>query len=461
MSKRPRRSTGLEARINAAQTPIYVLDRRRKITIFNSGLQNLTGHSADQIVGKRCDYASPVGEDRLSALLGSLSPPQSVFDGEAVAVPSYLTHADGHTEARVLHHFPLTNRDGTIDRVLTIALPIQSAPVAPAPSPARKLHAELASLRSELRARYGFSSVVAAAPAMHRVLRQVVLAGQSTVNVHFVGEDGTGREHLARVTHNKHDLGSQSFVPLDCRRLSSIELTRTLRRLFDKEPGSTPRPAHLRAGTLFLRDVDRMPRDVQALLAESWSADDADFPDRLITSSRSPLTDLVRDEHMVAELGTLCGTLEIALPPLRARLEDLPTIAQLFLEQCNIEREDQMEGFASEVMEEFLRYGWPGNLAELHSVVTAGAKNSDEPLMRIEDLPLHFHTGLDARRTPPEREMQHTRLEPLLAEVEREHIQTVLAACNNNRAEAARKLGLTRPRLYRRMNQLGITVTPE
>ncbi|MFK7821984.1 MAG: sigma 54-interacting transcriptional regulator, partial [Planctomycetaceae bacterium] len=253
MAKRPRRSTGFEAWLNAAQTPMYLLDKRRQVTIFNRGCETLTGWTANEIVGGLCDYASPPDDAPLDRFLASLCPPPSVYEGESLQAPAFLPTKGGGAESRMLHHFSMANRDGVIDRVLTFMLPIRNPPVVNTVSAAQKLHAELASLRLSLRERYGFSTVVTASDSMHRVIRQIRLAAESTASVHLVGEPGTGREHLARVSHNEGELKSTSFVPLDCQRLSAVELLNTVRRLFDNQPGETGNLPHLQTGTLFFQ----------------------------------------------------------------------------------------------------------------------------------------------------------------------------------------------------------------
>ena len=445
--------------MNAAATPMYLLDRRRRVTLFNAGCEQLTGWLAVDVLGNHCDYTSPDDGEPLEKTLSSLCPPQSVFEGNPAAVASFIAHKDGHTTAKLLHHFPLLSRDEKIDRVLTFALPMHTMPPSIEVSAAQKLHAELASLRSELRSRFGFSSVISDAEAMHRVFRQTKLAAESNAAVHFIGENGTGKQHLARVAHNESASRAMSFVPLNCAALSAIELTRTLRRMFDKDPDAGSRPPHLKVGTLFLKSVQRLPRDVQELLAGNWDSNDPDFPQRLMTSSDRGVTELVRSEKMVSRLGAICGTLEISVPPLRARGADLRPLAQYFLERTNQHRQKQVDGFDDAALAELVKYHWPGNAGELKLVVDEASENCETSLIHPADLPARFRSGMDARRSSPRRTLQQTELEPLLFQVEHDHIEAVLAACNHNRAEAARLLGITRQRLYRRMEQLGISAT--
>lgn len=456
MAKRQRRSTGFEAWLNAAQTPMYLLDKRRQVTIFNRGCEELTGWNADEVVGELCDYTSPADDAQLDRLLAGLCPPPSVYDGHHVQAATFLPHKDGVDRSRMLHHFPLSNRDGVIDRVLTFALPLDTPDTVRAAPATQRLHAELASLRVSLRQQYGFSSVIAVSDSMHRLLRQVRLTASTSASVHFVGETGTGREHLARVGHNESELRSTSFVPLDCEKLSAVELLATVRRLFDTQPSDAPLLPHLRTGTLFLQRVESLPRDIQGVLVENWNPDEPQFPARLMTASGFPISELVASEDMLPEFARLCGTIEIAVPPLRERIDDLPHLAQLFLEQRNEGQQRQVEGLSDQTVAELRKYHWPGNTSELRQVVGGALNECDGIIVEPHHLPMRFRSGMDARRTSPMPKLSDMELEPLLTRVESEHIQQVLDACSGNRSEAARILGITRPKLYRRMEQLGM-----
>ncbi len=455
MAKR-RRSTGFEAWLNAAQTPMYLLDKRRQVTIFNRGCEELTGWSADEVVGELCDYTSPSDNENLEQLLSVLCPPPEVFDGAALTVAIDIPHRQEGGSSRMLHHFPMQNRDGIIDRVLTFVFPLGQLQPAAGPSAAQKLHAELAFLRTTLRKRYGFSSIIAISPGMQRVLEQVQLGASCTASIHFAGEKGTGRQHLARVVHNESELAQRGFVPLDCSVLSAIELQATIRRMFDKQPGSPAILPHLQTGTLFFEAVEQLPRDVQSVIVDSWNPDEPEYPARLMTSSVYPMEVLAESEDILPQFLRLCGALEIKPPPLRGRAEDLPLLVQLFVEQRNAGVQRQLEGVSADTSSELKKYNWPGNLRELRVVLDQAIEACDGPTITPADLPMRFRAGMDARRTSPIEQLTRTELEPLLAEVEREHISTVLEACNGNRTEAARLLGLTRPKLYRRLEQLGL-----
>ena len=106
MAKRPRKTSRLESALNVANTPVFLLDHRRKVTFFNSGCEQLTGWSAEDVVGKVCDYDSDADHETIESLTGRLCPPPEVSAGKPVDVPTYLSQRTGNTVARLIHFFP-------------------------------------------------------------------------------------------------------------------------------------------------------------------------------------------------------------------------------------------------------------------------------------------------------------------------------------------------------------------
>lgn len=456
MKKRTRRGTTVDRRIRHSQTPIYLLDARRTVVFFNAGCEALTGCSADELVGRRCDYDSSSDDAEslrpgLRTLLANLCPPAEVYAGQRCSVPVYLERSGQPPVPRVIHLQPVVDENGQVSTVWGVVAEL-SSPLPTAPeSPAHKLHAELAALRNQLRQQYGVSSIIATAAAMQRTVRQIAMLQQSPqATVHFHGEPGTGREHLARHLHYQSAQGREAFIPLDCRRLPAIEQKLTLRRLFDTEPADSG-TAHPRS--VYFIDVDRMPRDVQQLLLERL---DYVASVRLFSCSRRDLKSCVESEILLTELYYRLTTQVIELPPLRERREDLPLLAQHFLERHNRGQDKQVSGFAEPAWELLASYNWPGNLDELQTVIAECWEACPGGLISTEHLPFQFRTGLDAQASGPRVGPPVLPLEAALAEFEREAIERALREARFNKSDAARLLQIPRARLYRRMQALEI-----
>ena len=460
MNKQFRRTTRLETALNAVQTPVFILDARRKVLFLNSGFESLTGWTPEEVTGRTCDYVSDADHSAVESLTGLLAPPPEVLAGKAAHVPVKLLERNGQTADRRLHFYPLMNHNGQVEHILGVVTPIHQ-PAAPAETtPIHRLHAELATLRVALRRRFGIKSLICRGAAMRRVVRQIKLAETSNVGIFFQGEVGTGKEHIARLIHLESELGNRSFVPLDCRGLSPFELKQTLRRLLDGtvEKAETTPLTNLQPGTIFLSHVDFLPRDLQEMLVKWYGDHEVSevVQLRIMASSTADIEPAVESGAILSDFFCLLTTIPIQLPPLRRRREELPLLAQSFLEELNRDAEKQVGGFGNEVWDQFREYNWPGNLDQLSRVVAEARQNCTGDVIQALDLPFRFRTGLDAQSVGPPIRPQTMPLAELLEKVEAEQIRFALEQTRHNRSQAAGLLGITRARLYRRMEALGI-----
>ncbi len=455
MGKRKKRTTDLDYWLGNTVTPVFVLDSERCIRAFNSGCQALTGWSAADVIGETCHYASVSELAGAGALAASLCPPPEVFTGEEASAPANLVHHEGHALPRMLHFFPLRDEKERLIGVLGVVSPLTPPGQGADVSPARQLHAELAALRMSLRNRFSSNTPVARSLSMRRILAQVELAMHSQTPVLLSGAPGVGKEHLARVIHFGGVGRANFFIPLDCRRLGPEELHRVWNRILESHhagPGSKA-VAGLLPGTVFLADVEFLPRDLQEQLSRVFSQPG---PLRLLASSCLSPDKLAAGEMIRPDFYTLITPLLIEMPPLAQRLDDLPLLAQHFLEELNRQEPQQVGGFDDQVWPLLARYAWPGNLDELAAVVGEARAHASDTVIRPDDLPFRFRTALAAQGLPPPPEPPPMLLDPLLTRVETRLITLALERSRNNKSWAAELLGINRARLLRRIEQLGI-----
>ena len=446
------------------QTPVYLLDERRVVLFFNPAAEALTGWSAGDVVGRTCDYASEADAGDVDALTCALCPPPTAFGGRAASQVVVVPVRGGGVDRRFAIYVPLPTGDDAHVHVLAALLPEDQAPGETVhPQSAEQLHASLAEMRLQLSREFELESIIAAGPAMRRVASQVRLAGSANVGVHLSGPQGSGREFVARVIHAQGPRRLRPFVPLDCAALTPFELRRTLQRVFQPDAPGEPTPLELQPGTILLKNVTRLPRDVQQSLCEMLTpkGPPTDADAQLLSSDSESLAAAVDESLMISELFHRLTTVAIDVPPLRNRPDDLPLLAQFFLERVNRTSEEQRSGFSRETLRLLTEYNWPGNVRELKAVVEEAHPAATDPLVQPSDLPFRFRTGMDAQRLLPASQPRPIDLETHLRQVERREIERVLKECGQNRTQAARLLGLTRPRLYRRMEQLGITAGGE
>jgi DNA-binding NtrC family response regulator len=460
MRKRGRRGASIQKTIQSAATPVFALNERRLLTLFNAGCEALTGWTAEDVLGEQCDYAGDDNPSHVTAVTTALCPPPEVFSGGVTAsVPAEILHRDGHSLAKQIHFVPLRDAEGHVLSVVGLITERDLVNVVEAPL-SQRMHAEVAALRNALRTRYGVKSVVARTPAMLRVLQQVDLARRGMSPALLRGERGVGKEHLARVIHTESETRNRSFVPLDCRTLPEFEVRQTLRRLFsrdpdDRRPESTLSTA-LQPGTLFLQHVEALSRDLQEFVAKELAGDSPRISVRILAGTQVDLAAAVEKESFREDLYFRLTALEIAVPPLRERIDEIPLLAQVFLEERNRGAELQRSGLSEDVLRQFAEYRWPGNLDELAAVVGEAWAVAANPQIQAADLPFRFRTGRDAQDSTSDDAVRVMPLEEFLAAAERDEIQRVLELCRHNRSRAAALLGMNRPKLYRRMEALGL-----
>jgi transcriptional regulator with PAS, ATPase and Fis domain len=376
MAQTPRKRSQVERWISQTAVPVFIIAADHSVAFFNSGCERLTGWSADEILGQTCQFATNAAASTVESVTGSICPPPEVWQGHELQSPIYLAPRHGAAVPRLVHFFPLRGGHDNVGSVLGIITPLKPLPPAAPVSPVLQLHAEQAAIRGQLRSRFGQETVVARSPAMEKVLNQADLAIRTAVHVCLVGEPGTGREHMARVIHYAGSVKAGWFVPVLCDQLSPAEVDQILSRLIEAHlagaaPGVRPQPA-----TVYLSEIEQLPRDLQGKLATALKSRPAaaDGPGlRVISSSSRHPREAVAAGTLRTDLESLLTTLVIEIPTLQQRPEDLPILAQHFLEEHNRRHPKQLAGFAADVWPAFSRYGWPGNLDELQRVIQAAA----------------------------------------------------------------------------------------
>ena len=457
MAKRGRKGNELGPLLAKSASPMFLFDRERRLVAFNAGCEQLTGWSVDEVLGEVGSYASISDLAGAGALAASLCPPPEAFQGTALTAPAYVVRKDGQALPQLLHFFPLRDDKERVPSVLGISRPMPALQQGQPVSPARELHAELAAARNALRARFGPQTLVARGVAMRKALEQLRIARQIESHVLLIGEVGSGREHLARVIHGGSSARANWFVPLDCRRLGADELERVWARLLESSQPvaglGTPQP-----GTVYLAEVENLPRDLQERMVRTFTGAGPNPapPLRLIASTTRDPDEAVSAQLLRPDFLALASPVTIAIPPLRDRGDDLPLLAQHFLEECNREGDRQVGGFDDSVWPLFQRYQWPLNLDELLVVVREAHSRAAGNLIYPADLPFRFRSALEGQDLPPPIEPPPLRLDELLTNVETRLISLALERSRNNRSKAAEMLGIHRARLIRRIEQLGL-----
>jgi DNA-binding NtrC family response regulator len=414
--------------------------------------------AVEELVGRVCSFHSSPIVERLDSVAAGICPPPEAFAGERLRGVVSAAGENGQAARRQAEFIPLFDERescaavlaiiGTVDLSADTVTAAEDGGDAAAESAA--LHERLRSFHVALRGPWQLDRLVGVSPAIERVRAQVRLAANSNAAVLIVGPPGSGRQHVAKAIHYSQPVAETGrLVPLPCSSLGSELLSSTLSDLLKRGGGAADRSA----GTLLLTDVHELPVEVQTELAERLARDPGRL--RIVSTTTAPLEERAALGEFRPDLACALSTIVIHLPPLAERREDVPLLAQMFLEELNAAGGKQLRGFSPEALDQLAAYAWPGNIDELAEMVRESHDRAEGAHVATADLPPRIYLAAAANRRP-RRDAEPIDLEKYLAGIELELIQRALRLAKGNKTKAARLLGLTRPRLYRRMVQLGL-----
>ncbi|HEV3082832.1 MAG TPA: sigma 54-interacting transcriptional regulator [Gemmataceae bacterium] len=433
-----------QALFQRAREPVFVLNRRRRILFVNRSWETLTGISAAEARGLACVRRGPLPQDPWDVVVRSLCcPPPEVLKGETGKSRRLVPGTSARARWWDVEFLPFHDDQGLLCIVGKITVVPQGQPAAAAPLPEK-----LMALREGRRQRYSLAQLASNVPAHQRIADQVRLAGQARVAVLILGEPGTGKATVARTIH-EHGSSPGKFMALDCRRLPAPALAALL--VGKEEIGS----GTLSGGTCYLKEPQRLPRDVQARLCDALKGSAESAQPRIIAGMSAPPADEVKAGRLVEELHAVLGTLVIALPALRERQADLGYLVEQFLKRAY--EDHPVKGLTEKAWDIMRGYAWPGNLRELFAVLQFGCLKTDQDLIDAEHLPAPLRLSVRLAETAGAEAAKALPLDRLLEEAERRLIRLALRRAKGNRSRAAELLEIWRPRLLRRMEALGIT----
>jgi DNA-binding NtrC family response regulator len=434
--------------LESASQPLYVLDDALVIVYLNAGCCDWLGTAAEDLLGRKCVYHCGNELTSPDAAAAALCPPPTVLEGRE-AVADVASSANGQTRFRRASFVPLRRPDEKIVCIVALVDPqdreekMAEMEVAESDE-AQELHQQLQRFHQQTALRYGIERVVGVTPAIRRARAQAEVAAGSRASVLLLGPQGSGRHHLAETIYYAAPAESRGpLVLLECGFLDVELIQSTLRSLAAERKG----------GTLLFSNADQLSVESQAALAAMLPG--TKCPLRLVSTAAAPLVDLPSRGLFREDLAAILSTITIELPPLAKRRDDLPLLAQALLEEQNARGGKQLAGFTAEAIDRICAYDWPGNAAELAQAVAESHARAASRLIARDELPERLRLAAAAAARPRRKE-EPIQLDEFVARIERELIRRALARSKGNKAKAARLLGLNRPRLYRRMVQLGL-----
>ena len=322
-------------------------------------------------------------------------------------------------------------------------------------------------LREQIDKEYNFNHIIGESTAMKQVYKMVERVSQATSNVLVTGQSGTGKELVARAIHSNSDRAKKPFLAINC---GAIPENLVESELFGHKKGAFTGATEdkegvfvaANGGTVFLDEVAEIPLNLQVNLLRVLqerevkpvgSNQTLSFDTRIIAATNKNLKEEVENNNFRDDLYYRLNVVEIPLPPLQQRREDIPLLAHHFLKKYNKELKRNLKGIASEAMGAMMAYEWKGQVRELENVIERAVLLSDGDYLSLDDLP----NSLQQPSEDGEFQMDNDKLDEAMQVFEKHHIQSVLKRTDGNKSEAARLLGIDPSTLYRKMERLGLS----
>ena len=325
--------------------------------------------------------------------------------------------------------------------------------------------AENLSLRQQIQSRFDLEDIVGETPAMKKVFEIVQQVAPSKASVLILGESGTGKELIAKAIHHLSPRSQQPLVTVHCAGLSPTLLES---ELFGHEKGAFT-GAHERrigrfeqaqGGTLFLDEIGEIDATIQVKLlrflgektfervgSNKTLTSDA----RLVTATNKRLEEQVKAGKFREDLFFRLRVVEIQLPPLRERGGDLSLLAQSFRREFAEENSKAVNEFTAEAMDALRRYPWPGNVRELRTAIEHAVVLCRGEKITLADLPPNVR-GAGSGPSDGADTAAPTPADLTIKEAEKQLIIRALKECHANRTAAAKKLGMSRRTLHRKLH---------
>jgi len=329
-------------------------------------------------------------------------------------------------------------------------------------------------LREQLRASQGLGAMIGRSAEMEKMYRILSKVAQSTHPVLILGESGTGKELVARTIHAYGQNATKPFLPVDC---GSIVPTLIESELFGYVKGAFTGANRSKdgllvsaeSGTVFLDEIGELPLDLQAKLLRALQEREVrpvgathrvPMKARIVAATNRDLAAMVAQGTFRKDLFYRLNVVNLRLPSLRDRREDIPLLAAHFLDRISREHGAKFT-LSDEALRTMMRYEWPGNVRELENSVERACALSSGPILHLGDLPTQLqNNGLEARKaTLVAGQMTETAAMAevmTLAEMEKQAILSAIRTLNGDKLQAAKLLGIGKTTLYRKLKEYGI-----
>ena len=446
----------VEAILDAVGDGIFTIDERLRVMQFNRAAEEITGFSRDEALGMPClEIFQQILFGQECLVCRAMEKQEYVR-----LVEREITRKDGRRRLVLVTTTPMLDAEGRRTGVVVVFRDIQ----------------ELRELTEQARGRAGFESLIGKNHRMQQIYHLIEQVADSAASVLIEGESGTGKELVARAIHRKSPRANKLFVAVSCAALAESLLES---ELFGHVKGAftgavtakVGRFELANGGTLFLDEIGDISPAIQVKLLRflqehTFERVGDSHPRtvdvRIIAATNRDLRHLIAEGKFRDDLYYRLKVIPISVPPLRERREDIPLVVAYFVERFRRETRKPITEVTPDAMSALLDYSWPGNVRELENAVEHAFVRCTGTEIAPAHLPPEIRGTRRLAQTEGESRVQDEETSPGPAArtatelSERERIIQALNETGWNRAEVARRLGLSRVTLWRKIRQYGI-----
>ncbi len=447
--------------VDTLQDGVLVVDPKGRVLAVNPAVERLTGYRADELIGKSCRILDCTG----CKIIGKGSGEKwcGLYSKNGMITKRCLiTNKEHHTVNIIKNAAVLRDENGEILGAVETLTDV---------SQIVRQEQEIRNLRRTLDLDRGFYGILGKSPNMQKLFELVDNVAQTEAPVMIHGESGTGKELVAQAIHEASSRKDGPFIKVNCAALNQNLLES---ELFGHAKGAYTGAERARigrfeaaqGGTIFLDEIGDIPPATQVKLLRVLEEKEIERVGenrpisvnvRIISATNRSLEKLIAEGVFREDLFFRINVFPLDIPPLRRRKEDIPLIVQHFIRGNNIKMEKNLAGLAPDAMKRLIQYNWPGNVRELRNALEYAFVLCASGKIAIEHLPPKIME--ENQYAPPPEPAAKKKPTASPSSPQQEELLAVLRQTRGNQSAAARKLGVSRVTIWKRMKKYGIDLS--
>ena len=442
---------------------VFTLNRAGEITFWNASMEKISGYSAQEALGQTCTML------RFNLCLKKSCPSGikecGIYEKGAVdSKECALRHKDGHDVPVLKSARLVKNGDDSVIGIVETITDLTEL---------KKARQQIEEISRKLGEVHRLDNIIGKSRAMQKVFSAIRAASASEATVLIQGESGTGKELVAGAIHYNSDRAGKPLVTVNCSALTESLLES---ELFGHAKGAFTgairdrkgRFEEATGGAVFLDEIGEISPFIQVKLLRVLQEREIErvgesrrrkIDIRIIAATHRDLYQLVQSGEFRQDLYYRLKVFPIDVPPLRYRKEDIPLLASHFIARQNKKTDKHIQGLSPTALRLFMDHSWPGNVRELENAIEHAFVLCNEKEIDLFDLPVELRKA-KFQPEPLGRSYEPYEQPRLRGQLTKEHLESLLEECDWNKAEVARRVGLSRTAIWKYMKKWGIPLKP-